>query len=215
MTKEKYTDVAKYDLESCLRELGAQASLNGVSRLAMLRIGVVDDRLECTNVAICLDLIFKMFTVPYLIILPKQKKFLSTPQENNSGELNRCAVVTPEEVLLTKSVTERISWTRSDSKLAKRQRADSAIKIITLALEGYVVNLGDSHCTFGTNPISKEEALSCGNLESLEQWSNWEYHGTSNGVLYRKWKTSNRVDKCWQAISPKEMRNGILYQLQD
>ena len=63
---------------------------------------------------------------------------------------------------MTKSVRERISWTRSDSELAKRQRTDSAIKIIICALERYGVNLEDSHCTFGKNPISKEEAQSWG-----------------------------------------------------
>ena len=53
ITKEKYTDVAKYDdLKSCLREMSAHAALNGVSCFAMPGIGVVDDRLEWTNVAI-------------------------------------------------------------------------------------------------------------------------------------------------------------------
>ena len=61
---------------------------------------------------------------------------------------------------MTKVVKERVSWTRSDSELTNRQRADSAIKIIVLALERYGVNLEVSHCTFGKNPISKEEALS-------------------------------------------------------
>ena len=116
---------------------------------------------------------------------------------------------------MNKSVKERISWTRSDSELAKRQRADSAIRIIICALERYGVNLEDSHCTFGKNPISKEEAQSWGNLEALELWSNWEDLATSNGVLYRKWKPSNRVNECWQAIIPKEMRNEIFYQLHD
>ena len=108
-------------------------------------------------------------------------------------------------MLLAKSVKERISWTRSDSELAKRQRAHSAIKTIICALERYGVNLEDSHCTFGKNPISEEEALSWGNLEALELWSNWEDEdlATSNRVLYRKWKPSNQVNECWQAIIPK------------
>ena len=116
---------------------------------------------------------------------------------------------------LTKSVKERISWTRSDSELAKRQRSDSASKIIILALQRNGVNLEDWHCTFGTNPISKEEALSWGNLEALELWSNWEDLATSGGLLFRKWKPSNRVNEYWQAIIPKEMRNEILDQLHD
>ena len=110
---------------------------------------------------------------------------------------------------------KRISWTRSDSELAKRQRSNSAIKIIILALERYGVNLEDSQCTFGTNPISKEEALSWGNIEALESWINWEDLATSSGLLYRKRKPSNRVNKYRQAIFPKEMRNEILYQLHD
>ena len=118
-------------------------------------------------------------------------------------------------MLMTKSMKERISWTRSDSELAKRQRADSEIEIIICAIERYCVKLEDSHCTFGKNPISKEEALSWGNLEALDFWSNWEDLATSNGVLYRKWKPSNRVNECWQAIIPKEMKNEILYQLHD
>ena len=111
---------------------------------------------------------------------------------------------------MTKSVKERISWTRSDSELAKRQRADSAIMIIIGVLERQGINLEYSHCTFGKNPISKEEALSWGNLEALELWSNWEDLATSNGVLYRRRKPSNRVNECWQAIIPREMKNEIL-----
>ena len=66
MTKEKYTDVAKYDdLKSCLREMSVHAALKSVSCFAMPSIGVVDDRLEWTKVAICFESIFqKMFTVP-------------------------------------------------------------------------------------------------------------------------------------------------------
>ena len=61
MTKEKYTDVSKYDdLKSCLREMRAHAALSGVSCIAMPRIRVVDDPLEGSNVAICLVLIFEV-----------------------------------------------------------------------------------------------------------------------------------------------------------
>ena len=118
-------------------------------------------------------------------------------------------------MFLTKILKERILWTRSDKDLAKRQRADSAIKINICVLERYGVNLEGSYCAFGKKPISKEEALSWGNLEALEVWSNWEDLATSNGVLYRKWKPSNRVNECWQVIIPKEKRNEILYQLHD
>ena len=220
MTKEKYTDVAKYDdLKSCLREMSAHATLKGVSCFAMPRIGVVDDRLEWTNVPICLESLFQDIYCTLTVYTPENDRdsytILSHSRENTSREPNHCAGVTLEEILMNKGVKERISWTRSDSELAKRQRADSAIKIIICALERYGVNLKDSHCTFGKNSISKEEAQSWGNLEALELWSNWEDLATSNGVLYRKWKPSNRVNECWQAILPKEMRNEILYQLHD
>ena len=220
ITKEKYTGVAIYnDLKSCLREMRAHAALKGVSCFAMPRIGVVDDRLEWKNVAICLEAIFQDVYCTLTVYTPENEQDFypipSNSRENPSSEQNHGAVVTPEEMLMNKVVKERISWTRSDSELAKRQRADSAIKTIFCVLERYGVYLEDSHCTFGTNPISKEEALSCGNLETLDIWSNWEDLATSNGVLYRKWKPSNRVNEYWQAIVPKEMRNEILYQLHD
>ena len=220
MTKEKYTDVAKYDdLKSCLREMSAHAALKGNSCFAMLTIGVVDDRLEWKNVAICLKSIFQDVYCTLTVYTPENEQdFNPIPSHshgNTSKEPNHCAVVTPEEMLMTKGVKERISWTRSDSQLAKRQRVDSAVKIIICALERYGVILKVSHCTFGKNPISKEDGESWGNLEVLELWSNWEDLATSNGVLYRKWKPSNRVNELWQAIIPKEMRNDILYQLHD
>ena len=218
--KEKYTDIAKYDdLKKRLREKSAHAALKSVSCFAMSRIGVVDDGLEWTNVAICLESIFQDVYGTLTVYTPKTEQdsypIPSYSHGNTSREPNHCAVVTPEEMLMTKGVKEQISWTRSDSELGKRQRADSAIKIIICALERYGVNLEDSNCTFRTNPISKEEALSWGNVEALELWSNWENLATSSGVLYRKWKPSNRVNECWQAIIPKEMGNEILYQLHD
>ena len=159
MTKGKYTDVAKYD---DLREMSAHAALKGVSCFAMPRIGVVDDRLEWTTVAICLELIFQdVYSTLTVYTHEAEQDFYPIPshsRENTSREGNHCAVVTPEEMLMNKGVKERISWTRSDSELAKRQRADSAIKIIICALERYGVNLEDSYCTFGKTLISKEEA---------------------------------------------------------
>ena len=165
MTKEKYTDVAKYDdLKSCLREMSAHAALKGVSCFAMPRIGVVDERLELTNVAICLETVFQDVYCTLTVYSTETEQdfypILSHSREDTSSERNHCAVVTPEEMLMTKIVKERTSWTRSDSELAKRQRVDSAIKIIIGVLERYGVILEDAHCTFGKNPISKEEAQS-------------------------------------------------------
>ena len=220
MTKEKYTDVAIYDdLKSCLREMSAHAALKGISCFAMPRIGVVDDRLEWTNVAICFESIFQDVYCTLTVYTPEAEQdfypISSHSHGNTSREPNHGALVTPEEILINKGVKERISWTRSDSALAKRQRVDSAVRIIIWALERYGVSLEDSHCTSGKNPISKEEAQSWGNLEALELWSNWADLAKSNGVLYRKWKPINRVNECWQAIFPKEMKNDIFYQLHD
>ena len=157
MTKEKYTDVAKFDdLKSCLRELSAYAALKGISCFAMPRIEVVDDRLEWTNVAICLESIFQNVYCTLTVYTPETEQdfhpISSHFRENTASERNHCAVVTREEMLMTKCVKKRISWTRSDSELTKRQRVDSAIKIIICALERYGVNLEDSHCTFGKKP---------------------------------------------------------------
>ena len=44
--------------------------------------------------------------------------------------------------------------------------------------------------------------------EALELLSNREDLATSNGVLYRKWKPSNQVNECWQAIIPKDNSKG-------
>ena len=155
--------------------MSAHAALIGVSFFAMPRIGVVDDRLEWTNVEICLESILQDVYCTLTVYTPETEQGFypipSNSRRNTSSERNHCAVVTPEEMLINKSVKERISWTRSDSELAKRQPADSAVKIFIYVLERYGVNLEDWHCTFGKNPISKEEVLSWGNLEALELWS--------------------------------------------
>ena len=220
ITKTKYTDVAKYDdLKSSLREMCKHALERGISCFSMPQIGVVDDRLEWPNVAICLESVFQGEYFTITVYTPaSEREFYPIPSHSRTSSprnVNHCAVVTPEEMLSSAPVKERISWTRSDSELAEKQRADPAIRIIILSLERYGVKLEDSHSSFGLNPISKEEALSWGNLEALEIWSNWEDLATSNGVLYRKWKPSNRANECWQAIIPRSMRNEVLYQLHD
>ena len=113
MTIEKYTDVAKYDdLKSCLREMSAHAALKGVSCFAMPKIGVVDDRLEWTNVAICLESFFQDVYCTLTVYTPEaEQNFYPIPSHshgNTSREPNHCAVVTLEEMLMTKSVKERI-----------------------------------------------------------------------------------------------------------
>ena len=147
--------------------MSAHAASKGTSSFAsfaMPRMGVVDDRLEWTNVAICLETIFQDVYCTLTVYTPEtEQDFYPIPlnsREKTLIERNHCAVVTPEEMLITISVKERILWTRSYSELAKQQRDDSAIKINICVLERYRKNLEDSHCTFGKNPISKEEALS-------------------------------------------------------
>ena len=109
MTKEKYTDVAKYDdLKSCLREISAIAALKSVSCGAMPKIGVADDRLEWTNVAICLETVFRDVYCTLTVYTPEtEQDFYPNPsnsRENTSSEPIHCAVVTPEEIIMTKSV---------------------------------------------------------------------------------------------------------------
>ena len=100
MTKGKYTDVAKYDTKLCLIEINAHAALKGISCFAMPRIGVVDDRLEWTNVAICLESIFPDVYCTLTVYTSEAKQdFYPIPpnsRENTSSERNHCAVVTPE-----------------------------------------------------------------------------------------------------------------------
>ena len=75
ITKEKYTDVAKYDdLKQCLREMSAHAAFKGVSCFAIPRIGVVDDRLEWTSVAICLETIFQDVYCTLTVDTPKAEQ---------------------------------------------------------------------------------------------------------------------------------------------
>ena len=117
--------------------MSAHAALKGVSCFAMAKIGAVDDWLERTDVANCRKLIFiDVYCTLTVYTLETGQDFCPIPcnfRADSWTEPNRCAVVTPEEVFLTKSVKERISWTRSDSELVERQRADPATKINILA----------------------------------------------------------------------------------
>ena len=143
MTKEKYTDVAEYDdLKSCLREMSAHAALKGVSCFAMPGIGVIDDRLEWTNVAICLESIFQDIYCTLTVYTPENDRdsypIPSYSRENTSREPNHCAVVTPEEMLMTKSVKERISWTRSPTVNSRNGSGP------TRQLRSFFVHLNDT-----------------------------------------------------------------------
>ena len=75
ITEKKHTDVAKFDdLKSCLRELSAYAALKGISCFAMPRIEVVDDRLEWTNVAVCIESIFQDVYCILTVYTPKTEQ---------------------------------------------------------------------------------------------------------------------------------------------
>ena len=76
----------------------------------MPRIGVVDDRLQWTNVAICLETIFQdVYCTLTVYTLETEQGFYPIPSlshGNTSREPNPCAVVTPEEMLMIKRVKE-------------------------------------------------------------------------------------------------------------
>ena len=75
ITKGKYTDVATNDdLRSCLREMSVHAALKGISCFAMPRIGVADDRLEWTNVAICLESIIQDSYCTLTVCVPETEQ---------------------------------------------------------------------------------------------------------------------------------------------
>ena len=57
--------------------------------------------------------------------------------------------------------------------------------------------------------------MSWGNPEAVELWTKREELAMSNGVLFKRWKPSNRVNEVWQAVVPKSMHQEILYQLHD
>ena len=68
--------------------MSAHAALKGVSCFAMPRIGVVDDRSEWTNVAICLETIFQDVYCTLTVYTPDAEQDLipsirgKTPREN-------------------------------------------------------------------------------------------------------------------------------------
>ena len=128
--------------------MSAHLSLKGVSCFTLPQMGVVDDRLKWTNVAICLEKISQEVFCTFTVYTPrKELEFYPNSfhsHKKTSSEPNHCAVVTPEEMLSTKIVKERTSWNRPDSKLVRKQRAVPAIKVIILALERFEKTLKDS-----------------------------------------------------------------------
>ena len=220
LVKEKYTDVAEYDrLKECLERVREHANVNGVSHFAMPRIGCVDDRLEWINVAICIDSIFQDRHCTVTVYTPKDEMErypeVKMTQRNGGSAADFCATATPEEMRAAESVTERISWTKSDSALAEQQKLDQGIRCILNNLNSEVVKLKGTIESLGENSISKDDAMTWGNPEAVELWTKWEELAMSNGVLFRRWKPSNRVNEVWQAVVPKSRRQEVLYQLHD
>ena len=136
-------------------------------------------------------------------------------QRHEGSAADFCATVTPEEMLAAESVTERISWTKSDSALAEQQKLDPGIRCILNNLNSEIVKWNGTIESFGENPISKDDAMTWGNPEAVELWTKWEELAMSNGVLFKRWKPSNRVTEVWQAIVPKSIRREVLYELHD
>ena len=126
-----------------------------------------------------------------------------------------CATITPEERLAVESVTERISWTKSDSALAEQKKLDPGIRCILNNLNSEIVKLNGTMDSLGENSISKDDAMTWGNPEAVELTTKWEVLAMSNGMLFKKWKPSNRVNEVWRAVVPKSMRQEFLYQLHD
>ena len=118
-------------------------------------------------------------------------------------------------MLAAESVTERISWTKSDSALAKQQKLDPGIRCILNNLNSEIVKRNGTIESLGENPIFKDDAMTWGNPGAVELWTKWEELAMSNGVLFKRWKPSNRVTEAWQAVDPKSMRQEVLYQLHD
>ena len=218
--KEKNTDVAEYDrLKEYLERVREHASVNGVSHFAMPRIGCVDDRLEWMNVAICIDSIFQHSHCTVTVYTPEDEMErypeVNMTQRHEGSAADFCANVTPEEMLGAESVTERISWTKSDSALAEQQKLDPGIRCILNILNTEIVKRNGTIESLGENPISKDDAMTRGNTEAVELWTKWEELAISNGVLFKRWKSSNRATEVWQAVVPKSMRQEVLYQLHD
>ena len=136
-------------------------------------------------------------------------------QRNEGSPADFCAKVTPEEMLAAENVTERISWTKSDSALAEQQKLDPGIRCILKNLNSERVEMNGTIESLGENPISNDDAMTLGNPEAVELWTKWEELAMSKGVLIKRWKPSNRVTEAWQAVVPKSMRQEVLYQLHD
>ena len=111
ITKYCKGEVAKYDiLKNSLLRVKEHASSHGISKLAMLRIGCVDDELEWVNVAICLEVVFQdpYFTISVYPPRDQEQMYPSTSARRGTSRSSSfdsaCSVVTPEEMLVSEQV---------------------------------------------------------------------------------------------------------------
>ena len=80
-------------------------------------------------------------------------------QRHKRSEADFCATVKPEEMLASENVTERISWTKSDSALAEQQNLDPGISCILNVLNSETLKLNGTIKSLGEKPISKDDAM--------------------------------------------------------
>ena len=222
ITKPPIEEVAKNDtLKVCLLRMKEHASSHGVPKLAMPRIGCVEDELEWANVAICLEVVLQDSYVTISVYTPRDQvlKYPPTlPRQSTSTSTSKdlaCSVATPEEMLAAEEVDGHISWTRSDSDLAYGQRMDRGMGLLFREMVRNGIRIDGSVENLGPNPIPREVALTWSCPEALELWSNWEHLALANRVLYKRWDPGNRGREIWQAVVPASMRDEILYQLHD
>ena len=107
-------------------------------------------------------------------------------QRHGGSATDFCATVTPEEMLVAENVTERISWTKSDSALAEQQKLDPAISCILNKLDSEKLKQNGTIETLGKNTISKDFAMALANPEAAELWTEWEELAMYNGVLFKR-----------------------------
>ena len=111
ITKHSHGEVANNDvLKESLLRVKEHASSYGISKLAMPRIGCVDDELEWVNVAICLDVVFQdsYFTISVYTPRDQEQLYPSTSARRgtprSSSVDSACSVVTPEEMFVSEQV---------------------------------------------------------------------------------------------------------------
>ena len=132
----------------------------------------MDDILDWINVAIRIDSIFQDSHCSVTVYTPEDE-MERHPEDKMTQRFERsaadfCAAVTPEEMLAAGSVTEQISWTKSDSALAEQQKLDSGISCILNILYSETLKLNATVESLGKNHFSKDEAMAWGNPEALE-----------------------------------------------